>query len=153
MIKVILLKNIKGLGQKGEIKEVKEGYAFNYLIKNNLAKIADDLVIKTKKKEEEVKKEIKEKERKEMEKIKEQLEKIILEIPLKFKKKGGEAYDSVNKQKIIKELQERGIKLKKENVLLEKPIKSDGFYEIPVSLFENLKGVIKIRIIPHYQEE
>jgi len=152
MIKVILLKDVKGLGNKGEIREVKEGYALNYLFKNKLAQRADDFVIKKKDLENKEKKEKEEKKKKEALLILKEIEKIVLEIPLKFQKKGGEAYDSLNKQRIIEELLKKGIEIKEENILLGKPIKKEGFYEIPLSLFKDIKGNLKIRIISQLAE-
>jgi large subunit ribosomal protein L9 len=145
-MKVYFLRDVPNVGHKGEIKEVKDGYARNYLLPQGLAKIA------TKQLEEQLKVLKQQEEQKQEEKIQkskrlsEELNKIILEIPLKFKEDGKEAFDSANKKRIIDELKNRGIEIKEDYLDMKKPLKEEGFYEINVNLPGKIKAILKIRI-------
>ena len=145
-MRVYFLRDVPNAGHKGEIKEVKDGYARNYLLPQGLAKIA------TKQLEEQLKVLKQQEEQKQEEKIQkskrlsEELNKIILEIPLKFKEDGKEAFDSANKKRIIDELKNRGIEIKEDYLDMKKPLKEEGFYEINVNLPGQIKAILKIRI-------
>lgn len=153
-MKVILLKEIKSLGKKSDIKEVAEGYAKNFLIKNGLAKMAKESDVKELK----IKKDSLEAENK---KINEALNKFANEISKQefiFYPKTGknnEVFNSINKGNIEGEILKKmpgkykdRIKLK---IDLEKPLKSLGEYDVNVDFNppaggQNIKSTIKVSL-------
>jgi len=145
-MKIYLLKEIPHLGKKGEIKEVADGYALNYLFPNKIAQRADSKIIEKVSQQEE-QKIIKEKnKREEALKLADSLQTITLEIPLKFSEKGKEAYDSVNSKKIVEELKNKEIVLKENQVQLKTPLKKEGDYEVPIVLDKGIEASLKIKI-------
>jgi large subunit ribosomal protein L9 len=147
-MKVILLKEIKGYGRKGEIKEAKDGYARNYLIKNGLAKIADSVSVNealTTKKSKEVKQSKIQDNIKILEK---KLKNLTLTIPLKFSENGKEAYESLNKKEVIKALKIASIELNEhQDVVFEKTIKEKGANTIHINLGYGVVVPLKIDIV------
>src|SRR5680860_298340 len=140
-MKIYLLKDVPSLGNKGEIKNVADGYAINYLFPQKIAQRADANIIEKVSQE------------KEQKKTKEQalelaakIKKIILEIPLKFAEKGKESYASVNSKRIIKELESRDIHLLENQIELKKSLKKEGLYDVPLILHPEVKTSLKVRI-------
>jgi large subunit ribosomal protein L9 len=145
-MKIYLLKEVSHLGKQGEIKEVSDGYALNYLLPNKIARRADAKIIEKVSQQKE-QKTIEEKNRKEEAlKLADGLQAMTLEISLKFSKKGKEAYDSVNSKRIIEELKNKDINLKESQIELKTPIKKEGDYEIPVILDKRIKTSLKIKV-------
>jgi len=138
-MKVILLQNVKNLGQKGELKNVADGYGRNFLIARKLAIPADASHIKQKqahdkKKNEEVltkKAEAKE------------YEKYVLEFSLKTGEH-GETFGSVSKKDIEEALKSKNIPY--ESVELDKSIKGSGKHEVILSLGDGVKAKITAEI-------
>jgi large subunit ribosomal protein L9 len=145
-MKIYLLKEIPYLGKKGEIKEVADGYALNYLFPNKIAQRADSKIVE-KVSQQEKKKITEQKDKKEKAlKLVDSLQTITLEIPLKFSEKGKEAYNSVNNKRIIEELKNKNINLKENQVQLKNPLKKEGDYEIPIILDKEIGTSLKIKI-------
>ena len=145
-MKIYLLQNIPKLGRKGEIKNVADGYALNYLFPNKLAQKADKKIIE-KVSEQREKKLIEEKKQEETAlKLVKDFKNLVLEIPLKFSKKGKEAYDSVNIKRIIEELKNKGINLKENQIQLKNPLKKEGDYEVNLNLYPGINASLKIKI-------
>ncbi|MDD2377469.1 MAG: 50S ribosomal protein L9 [Bacilli bacterium] len=145
-MKVIFIKDLRGQGKKGEIKEVKDGYGMNFLIKKGYAVIANEINLKTLQSNQQ-KKALEEKEDiKESEKIKKALESITL----KFKVKTGEkdrVFGSVSVKQILNELKNKGIELDKKMINLKEPLSSLGFHNVEIKLHKQIKTTLRVELI------
>ncbi|MBI4652837.1 50S ribosomal protein L9 [Candidatus Kuenenbacteria bacterium] len=145
-MKIILLQDTNNLGKKGEIKEVANGYARNYLLPQKIAVIATPSEIK----KIEIKKQRQEKNQKEKiqkaEEIKKKIQKIEIEIKAKINGKGI-LFAALNKEEIAKALSEK-IKqeILPEQIILEKSIKEIGEHKINIELFKDIKAEIVLKI-------
>ena len=142
-MKVIFLKDLTGQGKKEEIKEVKDGYAMNFLIKKGYAVPLNDKnlqTLKTNQKE----REIQDKENRTLaQKEQEKLEKVIL----KFKVKTGEqdrVFGSISSKQIREELTKKGYKIDKNQIDLENNLTTLGYHNVSISLYKDIKATIKV---------
>jgi len=144
-MKVILLKDIKNFGKKYEVKEVKDGFASNFLIPKKLAKKATDENMKQleNQKEAEVKKA--EEELGGIQKIAEALEGQEVVIPVKVGE-NDQLFESVTSQKISEKLKEMGFDIKREQINLEETLKELGEFQVKINFKHNLESEIKIVI-------
>jgi large subunit ribosomal protein L9 len=132
-MKVILLKDIKGIGKRFEEKNVSDGYAINFLIPRRLAVAALSSAagqIKSMKESEEKNKSIS------LEKINENISKLSgteIHVSLKANEK-GHLFASLNKEKIGELLKEKDLAIDSRNIDLEEPIKETGTFSVPVSV-------------------
>ena len=106
-MRVIFIKDVKGQGKKGEVKEVKDGYGKNFLIKNGYAVIASKTGLERLESENKQKQEEEAKRIQECEKIKENLSKMTLKFPVKTGKQ-DQVFGSVSSKMIVSELKNRG---------------------------------------------
>ena len=144
-MKVIFIKDLRGQGKRGEIKEVKDGYAENYLIKNGYAKKLTENnynnYLETKKEQEALDL----KNRKEAEKLKE----VLLKKELVFKVKTGaqdKVFGSVSTKQIKEELEKQKINIDKKQVLLDESISSLGYHDVKIALYKDIIGVVKVKL-------
>lgn len=144
-MKVVLLKDIKGCGKKGEIKEVADGYANNFLIKNNFAKKADNSAINESKGKEVAADYHKEQERQKALKLKEIIDKVNLTLCIKCGE-NGKVFGSVTSKEIAEALLKQGIELDKKKIDLNEPIKSTGNYVINVKVYPNIIAKFNLTI-------
>ncbi len=141
-MKIIFLKDVKNVGRRGEIKEVSDGYAKNFLLPQEIAELATEKTIKNINIERAAaEKEIIEKQKK----IKQIEDEIKLEFRLKTGKK-GEVYGSVTKEEIKQSLQQ--MNLGAIEITLHKPLKKIGEHTIDISFGQNITGKIHISIKP-----
>ncbi len=144
-MKVILLQDVENLGKKYEVKEVKDGYARNFLFPNKLAKPATEKALKWLEMQKEM----------EAKKAEETLKKIQdsatgidgqeVIIPVKVGE-AGQLFESITSQKISEKLKEIGLDIKKNQILLEEPIKEMGEFPIKIKFEHNLEAEIKVII-------
>ena len=147
-MKVIFLADVKGKGKKGEIKEVPTGYAQNFLIKKNLAKEANAQAIG----ELRVKQKSEEKAHAELVAEAKDIQAKLAEetTVVQFTEKigpDGRTFGSITNKKIAEELQKQfGIKIDKRHIQVASPIRSVGLIDVPVKIYQDITGVIQIRV-------
>ena len=148
-MKVIFIKDLKGKGKRGEVKNVPDGYAQNFLIKNGYAKEATSSNLNTLKRVQKAEKDAYEAEKAAAEDINKKLEddKTIVN----FKSKAGtdsRLFGSISGKKIVEGLEKQyGIKVDKRKLELPEPIKSLGYTNVPVKLFKGVEAVIRVHIM------
>ena len=148
-MKVIFLQDVKGKGKKGDIKEVPNGYAQNFLIKNNLAKPANNEIMA------ELKGKQKAKEKQDAEVLAEAKElKALLEkeeTVVKINAKAGEdgrLFGSIPSKQIADALNKQyKIKIDKRKIELDQPIRALGFTQVPVKLHPQVTATINVHTI------
>lgn len=146
-MKVVFLKDVKGKGKKGEIKEVAEGYARNFLIKNGHAKEANNQAMSELQGQQRLAEKNAAAELQAAEELKVELEKITVEITAKSGE-GGRLFGSVSTKQIAAELQKKhGFKVDKRKMDCNDGIRSLGFTNIPVKLHQDVKATLKVHVI------
>jgi large subunit ribosomal protein L9 len=144
-MKVIFIENVKGVGRKGEVKNVADGYFLNFLAPRKMAKIATPDAVKQA--EEKKKKEVIETERLKEEAglVKKKLD--GLEIVLNGKAKGNNLYASIGADELIKQLVDKvKIRLDKSNFASKLHLKEVGSHDVEIKLAEGLKATVKVVI-------
>ena len=144
-MKVIFIKDLKKQGKVNEIKEVSDGYATNFLIKNGYAVKYTKTSSAILDKDIETKKNIDEQNRKEAEKIKTKLEKTTLEFKVASNK--GKVFGSISNKQIVEELSKLGIKIDKKMLASNNQINSLGVHILDVNLYKNVIGRLNIKVI------
>ncbi len=145
-MKVLLLQDVKAHGKKGDIIEVSDGYAKNFLIKKKMAIQATNQVINetNQKKASELRKlEI---EKQEAIKLAERLNgnTIIVEIACGD---NGKMFGSVTAKEISDALLKSGYDIDKKKINLKEPIKSLGTFSVEVKVYANVSSTIKINVV------
>tara|TARA_Y100001970_G_C14259583_1_gene878746 strand:+ start:9001 stop:9441 length:441 start_codon:yes stop_codon:yes gene_type:complete len=145
-MKIILVKDVKKLGKKGEIIEVKDGQARNYLIPNNLAieaskKNINDLNAKNES--------IERSESQNRELALETAKKLEKELlTFKVKENSGKLFGSITTSSIYDELIKLGYEINKKNINLKKPINMLGSFKVKIKLYNNVFTEVSIEVKP-----
>ena len=145
-MQVIFLQDVKGQGKKGEIKEVSEGYARNYLMPRNLvAKATADNLNAVKLKEQARLNQIA-KEKAQAQEYAKKLESCVVRVRAKGGS-NGKLFGAVTNKEIGDALREQcGIELEKNRIILDEHIKSYGSYEVRCKLGHEIGGVIHVQV-------
>ena len=144
-MEVIFIKSLKNQGKKGEIKEVKDGYAENFLIKNGYAvkKTAGTMKsLETYNKKEEAEDL---KNREEAKKIKEQIEKENYKFQVKTGK-DERVFGSISIKQIKNKLDEK-YHIEKNMINLDHPITSLGYHNVEIILYKDIKATLRIELV------
>jgi len=143
-MKIILLQDIKGLGKKGDLKDVAEGYARNFLFGKKLAEIATEGGVK---KVEVIKKKQAEKDQMDLEKTQELADQLEGKaITINAKEKDGKLFGSVQIKDLLRELKKEDISVPEKSIILESPIKEIGEYEVKIELDHGIETSLMVLV-------
>ena len=145
-MKVILLKDVKAQGKKGDVITVSDGYANNFLFKNNLAVPANQANVNTnnKQKAEEAKRIAEETAAAKA--LANKLAEIELEMAIEVGT-NGKAFGSITAKEISEELAQKGFNVDKKVIVLAAPIKTVGRFEAELKLYKGVIGKLKINVV------
>ncbi len=144
-MKVILIEDVVNLGKKYDVKDVADGYARNFLIPNNLAKIATKEALAWLESQKDILEKKIEEDLIKAQDIASKIDGIEINIPVKVGEK-GQLYEKISNSKIAEKIKEEGFDIKKDQIKLLQPIESIGEYEIKIKLEHNLESEIKVII-------
>ena len=146
-MKVILKQDLKNLGEKNSVVEVKDGYARNYLLPKGLAIEANEVnlnIVKNKKEAEKVKKD------KELDNAKDLAAKLN-ETVVTIKTKAGEngkLFGSITSMDIADNIKQNvGIDIDKKKINMPEAIKNLGEYEVEVRLYTGVNALVKVNVV------
>ena len=143
-MKVILTQDVKAQGKKGQMIEVSDGYARNFLLPKNLAVVADAAAMNDMKNKENARLHKIEVEKQEARDIAAKLEGVIVKI---FMSAGddGRLFGSVTSKEIADELAKKhGIEIDKRKINMQEPIKAYGTYTLEVKLYPEITGKFNV---------
>lgn len=144
-MKVIFIRDLKGQGKKGEVKEVKDGYGNNFLIKNGYAVLANSANM-TKMKNEEARRGIEETLKvHDMEDLKKEIEKKTFEFQAKTGKE-GRMFGQISVKQIKEALSKEGYDIDKKQIHLDHPIQSLGIHYVDIKLHKKVIAKMKVHV-------
>ena len=145
-MKVIFIKDLKGQGKKGDIKEVKDGYGSNFLIKNGYAVMYTKTSVAILNEQNRIKAEQESELIKESKEIKEKLEKIDLKIKVKTGKE-DKVFGSVSTKQIVSELQKLNYNIDKKKIKLDTDLSSLGTHIVNIELHKQVNAKLKVTLV------
>jgi large subunit ribosomal protein L9 len=145
-MKVILKRDVKGVGREGDMKEVKDGYARNFLLPTGAAVIADKGAIANWERHRDQREERDRAVRADAETTAEKLRDLRLTIPVKAGER-GRLFGAVTSHQIADAVNREGIELDRHALHLREPIKALGEYRIDVRLMPGVDAVINVSVV------
>ena len=146
-MKVILTQDVKSQGKKGQLVEVSDGYARNFLLPKKLAVIATAENLNTMKLQEKARKAQEAAEKAEAQALAEKLKSIQVKLTAKAGE-GGRLFGAVTSKEIAEALSaQHGLNIAKTKLVLDEPIKSCGGYQIKAKLGYEIVGTVNVLVV------
>jgi len=146
LMQVILTKDISGVGKKGDIKNIADGYARNFLLPKGLGILATEVNLKKLQAEKERIAALAQREKETAVEFSQKLKNMAITIT----RKAGEEnkiFGSVTKEDIVEALSKKGFLIDKKMVAIPHPIKLLGVYTIPIKFHKEVEAQISIRVV------
>jgi large subunit ribosomal protein L9 len=144
-MKVILLKDVKGQGKKGEVKEVSEGYANNFLFAQGLASPATQGTVKVLDNQKKAEQRRKDQEKADAQALGAKLGELTIVIKAKAGE-GGRLFGAITSKQIAEELEKQKIVIDKRKIVLEDPIRTLGVTKVPVKLHSEVTASLNVQV-------
>ena len=145
-MKVILIKDVSGLGEEGDTKVVAVGYARNYLFPKGFAVEETPFarnIMKVQNRKIELRKV---KKREDAQKLADELSSISITITAAAQK-NDKLFGAIHEADILKALQDQGYEVEKKNILLSEPIKAIGVSKVPIKVYDTIRAELKVWIV------
>ena len=144
-MKVLFLKDVRGQGKKGDIKEVKDGYAQNFLIAKGFAEKLTEQSLGKYKREKKQEADLDQEMRKQAEELKNKLKNVSISFKVKTGA-GDKVFGSVSPKQIKDELETKGYKIDKKQIELDHSLTSLGFHDVKINLYKEVNVSIKVQL-------
>ncbi len=145
-MKVILKRDVKGLGREGDMKEVKDGYARNFLLPSGAASMADKGTVANWERHREHREERDRAVRAEAEETAGKLREMKVEIPVKAGDK-GRLFGAVTNREVAQAIAAQGVEIDRHNIHLREPIKTLGEHRVEVRLMAGVDAVVSVAVV------
>lgn len=146
-MKVILKQDVKGTGKKGDILEVSDGYAKNFLLKKGLAEQASSVAVNSLKIQKEAEERRKAEEIKEIKALAAKINKTEVILTIKCGE-NGKVFGSVTSKEIASKLEDLGYTIDKKKILLKDSIKTVGSFPVDIRMMEGVVAKIIVTVKP-----
>ncbi|MBN2981158.1 MULTISPECIES: 50S ribosomal protein L9 [Cohnella] len=144
-MKVIFLQDVKGQGKKGEVKEVSEGYARNFLLPKGYVQVATEGNKKTLDQMKASADKRKAKEKEDAQALAKKLGETTVVIKAKAGE-GGRLFGAITSKQIAEALEKLGIAIDKRKIDLDEPIRTLGVTQVPLKLYPEVKGTLNVQV-------
>ncbi|UJF33335.1 50S ribosomal protein L9 [Paenibacillus hexagrammi] len=144
-MKVVLLKDVKGQGKKGEIKEVSEGYANNFLFAQGLAAPATQGAVKQLDNQKKAEQRRKDQEKADAQQLGVKLSEMTVQIKAKSGE-GGRLFGAITSKQIAEALEKQKIVIDKRKIVLDDPIRTLGVTKVPVKLHSEVTTTLSVQV-------
>ena len=144
-MKVILLQDVKNVGKRGEVVNVKDGYAHNFLFKRGLAQEASAGNMRNLEQQQRLQQKQADERLAEAQQLKAELEKLTIEVAVKAGE-GGRIFGSVTSIDIAQAIEQRGFAIDRRTIDLANPIKEIGQYTVPAKLHPGVTAELKLEV-------
>ena len=146
-MKVILKQDVKGTGKKGDVLDVSDGFAKNFLLKKNLAEVASSTAVNVLNMQKEAEARRRAEEIAAIRETAKKMDKATVTVPIRCGE-NGKVFGSVTSKEIAARLAESGYEVDKKKILLKEPIKQAGEYNVEIRFMEGVSCKITVIVKP-----